>query len=418
MAEIRFSEYLAQEWRPALGCTEPASIALAAATAAHVVGGEPRRVELVVDPRMYKNCFAVGIPHSEHRSGIQWAAALGSLLPDPDVGLEIFRQITPEVLTAAGRMLEADRCTVEVDRTKEELWVDCRVETDQGVGRAVIAHDHTRVILTERDGAAVLGTADAGDGRPDGGLREVLARAPLTELIALSNQLDDSDRQLLRRGIEHNLAIARHGLRMFPERFHRRAGETQSHISHLVCGGVYARMSGEDFVVMSLAGSGNKGIVCSVPLALWGELLGLDRESVDHALALACLVTSATTWHLGALSAVCGCSNAAGIGLAAGLVVLEGGGAPEVSLAITNMVGNVAGMICDGAKIGCGLKVMTAVDAAYRAASLALSGVGIPASDGIVGGTGTESLLNLGRIATRGMTSTDAEILDIMRAKL
>jgi L-cysteine desulfidase len=135
-------------------------------------------------------------------------------------------------------------------------------------------------------------------------------------------------------------------------------------------------------------------------------------------LALAALVTSATTHHLGALSAVCGCSNAAGIGLAAGLCLLEGGGPEQISLAVNNMVGNVTGMICDGAKIGCALKTMTAVDAAFRAVRLATCGIGIPKSDGIVGEDGLASLRNLGRIANQGMISTDAEILAIMQEKM
>jgi L-cysteine desulfidase len=118
------------------------------------------------------------------------------------------------------------------------------------------------------------------------------------------------------------------------------------------------------------------------------------------------------------LSAVCGCSNAAGIGLAAGLVYLERGTREQHSLALNNMVGNVTGMICDGAKIGCALKTMTSVDAAFRAASLALSGIGIPATDGIVGADGGESVRNLGRIATHGMAATDTEILKIMQEKL
>jgi L-cysteine desulfidase len=177
-------------------------------------------------------------------------------------------------------------------------------------------------------------------------------------------------------------------------------------------------MWGEDFTVMSLAGSGNKGIVCSVPLAQWGEETGSDPLAVDQALALACLITSSTTHHLGTLSAVCGCSNAAGIGLAAGLVLLQGGGDVEVSMAVNNMVGNVTGMICDGAKIGCALKTMTSVDAAFRSASLALGGIGIPHSDGIIGVDGKESLVNLGRIATKGMAATDKEILNIMQKKL
>jgi L-cysteine desulfidase len=155
-----------------------------------------------------------------------------------------------------------------------------------------------------------------------------------------------------------------------------------------------------------------------VPIWLWGESIGASQERIDEALALACLVTSATTHRLGSLSAVCGCANAAGVGLAAGLVALEGGSPEQISLAVTNMVGNIAGMVCDGAKIGCAMKTMTSVDAAFRAAFLALSGVGIPETDGIVGADGHASLLNLGRVAVQGMAAMDAEILGILRSKM
>jgi L-cysteine desulfidase len=155
-----------------------------------------------------------------------------------------------------------------------------------------------------------------------------------------------------------------------------------------------------------------------VPLSLWGREGGYAEERVDEALGLACMVTSATTYYLGTLSAVCGCSNAAGIGIAAALVMLENGSAEQIDLAVNNMVGNVAGMICDGAKMGCALKTMTGVDSAFRAATLALSGIGIPASDGIVGANGQASLANLGRLAQHGMATVDAEILDIMQGKL
>ncbi len=143
---------------------------------------------------------------------------------------------------------------------------------------------------------------------------------------------------------------------------------------------------------MSLAGSGNKGITASVPVVLWGRHLGAPQERIDEALALACIVTSGVTHRLGSLSAMCGAAIAGGIGVAAALVLLEGGGAAEVSAAATNIVGNLAGMICDGAKIGCALKTMTGVDAAFRAASLARAGLVIPVSDGIVGADGLASL--------------------------
>lgn len=144
----------------------------------------------------------------------------------------------------------------------------------------------------------------------------------------------------------------------------------------------------------------------------------MDDIRLGQAMGLAFLITSAATHHLGPLSAVCGCSNAAGIGLAAGLVCLADGDEAAISRAITNMVGNVTGMICDGARIGCAMKTMTAVDAAFRSASLALAGIGIPSSDGIVGRDGMASLVHLGRIATQGMRLVGAEILAIMQEKL
>jgi len=418
---MRFADYLSVEWKPALGCTEPASIALAASKAASLAGGGVTSARLVCDPRIYKNCYAVGIPYSGGRTGILWSLAIGCLLTDADAGLENFKYIEPDTLEQAGRLLEASAIKVEVDSSQEDLYIECRVEGAKGAGRAVIEGDHTRFTRLERNGESLMDgpvTETSGEG-PERLLRRQVAELSFDEMISFAESIDERDTEALRRGVDLNLAIAEHGLTLFPERFVGMTGDdTLTRLSRLVLAGVFARMSGEDFVVMSLAGSGNKGITCSVPLALWGKENGCDADCVDRALALACLVTSATTHELGTLSAVCGCSNAAGIGLAAGLVQLEGGDSQRMSLAMNNMVGNVAGMICDGAKIGCALKTMTSVDAAFRAASLAMDGIGIPYSDGIIGRDGAESLKNLGRIATVGMTSMDAEILDIMQGKL
>jgi len=414
-----FSEYLSSEWKPALGCTEPAAIAYAAALAAAQADGPLRAVHLQCDARIYKNCYAVGIPHSGHKVGIRWALALGSLLPDPSAKLEVFTQITPEILVEAERLLESGAVSVEVVPTSTELLVDCRVVRAGGVGRCVIERDHTRVVRLERDGKgqAVEAAGDATAAPPSA--RDQLVKLPFAALIDLARSVEQPEREALRRGAEMNVAIARHGLTLFPKPFMDLIGvDPLTRTSRLVCAGVYARMCGEDFTVMTLAGSGNKGIVASVPLTLWGREIGVSQERIDEALALACLVTSRTTAHLGTLSAVCGCSNAAGIGLAAGLVLLQDGGAEVISRAVSNMVGNVTGMVCDGAKIGCGLKTMTSVDAAFRAASLASCGIGIPFSDGIVGASGEQSLEHLQQIATLGMQAVDEQILSIMQAKL
>ena len=421
-ALMRFSDYLDAEWKPALGCTEPAAVAYAAFLAAGQGGGAVQAVRLVLDARTYKNCHAVGIPNSGRRTGILWALALGAQLRDASLGLRCFEGVTPEVLAAAGGLIEAHALQVEVDAKCPDLHIDCTVVRETGVGRAVLAREHTRLARLEANGRRVGGEEGGEEGVPSKAgpsVRDTLASLSIREMMALARELAPEDRVRLREGAAFNLAMAQHGIALLPEGFvPPEGGDPMTRLSRLVSAGVYARMSGEPLMVVSLAGSGNKGITVSVPVTLWGREKGHPQERIDEALAFACLMTSATTQRLGTLSAVCGAANAAGIGIASALVFLEGGTPDQVGLAIHNMVGNVAGMICDGAKIGCALKSMTGVDAAFRSATLALAGFGIPSSDGIVGETGEASLANLGRLARKGMTGVDAEVLGILQGKL
>lgn len=416
---MQVSQVLASEWRLALGCTEPAAVAHAAALAASQGRGAVTRVRLHCDPRTYKNCYAVGLPNSGRRTGLLWALALGAVLPDPSLGLRCFQAVTEETQAAAQALLDARAVEVEVDPAGDHLRIDVTVEREGGCGRAVIAHEHTRVVRLEADGRVVGGEGACGGAGTCPSFRAELAAMSLADLMALARTLTEADRVLLREGAELNLAIARHGLSLLPAGFVAPGvHDAQTRLARLVSAGVHARMSGEALPVMSLAGSGNKGITVSVPVVLWGREAGHSQERIDEALAFACLVTASVTHHLGTLSAICGAANAGGIGIAAAIVMLEGGSAAQVGLAVNNIVGNLAGMICDGAKIGCAMKTMTGVDAAFRAAGLALAGIGIPATDGIVAASGEVSLANLGRIAQVGMAQVDAEILDIMQGKL
>ncbi len=416
---MNLTEYLAAEWRPALGCTEPAAVAYAACLAAGQGGGEPRLVRVVLDARTYKNCHAVGIPNSEHKTGVLWALALGAVLPDPALGLQIFESITPEALARANRLLERGAVHLDVDSTRTDLFIDCIVACEGGVGRAVLEQEHTRLVRLEADGIPVAVPGGEADSREAGRVREQVGNLSLAELVALAGTLSEQDRARLREGMALNLAMAERCVDHLPSGFVPGVGaDPWLRIPRLVSAGVLGRMSGEPLTVMSLAGSGNKGITVSVAMGLWGRQAGHSDARIEEALALACLLTTATTQKLGTLSAVCGASNAAGIGIAVGLVHLGGGGPAQMDLAIHNMVGNLAGLICDGAKIGCAMKAMTGVEAAFRAATLALAGFGIPSTDGIVGVDGLASLVNLGRLAQVGMAGADAEILDIMQAKL
>lgn len=375
-------------------------------------------VRLVCDARNYKNCYSVGIPNSGGKTGILWTLAIGAHLPDATRGLRCFEGIDPEVLGDAADLLDRQGVQVEVDAASPGLLIDVMVVRESGAARVVVTREHTRVERIEVDGRVVKG-GDAGEDLTGPSVREILAKSGLADVVAMARGISVADRGRLRDGAELNLAMARHALGLLPAGFIT-DGEAggQSRLSLLVAAGVFGRMSGEPLTVMSLAGSGNKGITVSVPLTLHGRETGVPQERIDEALALACLLTSATTWHLGTLSAICGAANAGGIGVAAGLVLMKGGTLEQIGMALGTMVGNLAGMICDGAKIGCAMKTMTGVDAAFRAASLAMLGLGVPATDGIVGEDGNASLLNLGRLAQRGMADTDAEILAIMQGKL
>ncbi|KAH3757560.1 serine dehydratase subunit alpha family protein [Pelomyxa schiedti] len=442
--ELTFSEYLKQEWRPTLGCTEPASIAYGCSLASLAAGdGEVVDVTLLCDPRMYKNCYAVGIPHSQSKTGIQWAVAIGASFTHEairrNLKLECFSATDEAVLAHATFLMTHNRVHVTVRKDVEadtDLLVDCTVTRAPAVkGRCVITQHHTNVTLVARDGVPVnvdallngespspLSTTE-----PSGkeatpkriSIYDRLCKMSFTELFRLARSITPEDREMIRLGSECNLAICAEGMKGFRETLNpASSSDAYSRAAITVFHGVHARMCGTACKVYCLAGSGNKGITSSVPLNIVGRHLGIPQNLIEESLAMACLVTSLTTAHLGTLSAICGCNNAAGIGLAAGLVMMNNGGERELSLACNNMVGNVAGMICDGAKMGCALKAMTAVDAAFRAVHLAMSGIGIPSSDGIVGASGITSLVNLGKVACLGMRHMDEEILHIMEQKL
>jgi L-cysteine desulfidase len=416
---MKFADYLSAEWRASLGCTEPAAIAYAAAIAASHQHGEVRLVRLVCDARTYKNCHSVGIPNSERRTGLLWTLAIGAHLADHSLGLRCFEQTDARALQAAGHLVQQHGIHVEVAPGETALFIDVTVVRESGTARVVVTREHTHVSRIEVDGRQIGGVANGTLDTAAQSVRDTLAAMSVAELLDLAGSLEAGDRALLQEGAELNIAMARHGLGLFPAGFIAvDERESPANLSRLVAAGVFGRMSGEPFTVMSLAGSGNKGITVAVPLTLYGRDMRMPAKRIDEALALACLLTSATTWHLGTLSALCGAAIAGGIGIAAGVVHLHGGSLNQISLAIGTMVGNLAGMICDGAKIGCAMKTMTGVDAAFRAANLALLGMGIPVTDGIVGADAETSLLNLGRLARYGMATVDSEILTIMQDKL
>ena len=418
---VSLGRLLQQDWVPSFGCTEPAAVGYAAALARDRLGEMPQGCRLAVDARMFKNGFAVGVPNSGGQVGLRWAAALGLAIGEPGRRLEVFGDVSPEQLEAAAELMRAERVALEVEYTYDHLWLELEVWTESRRARVLVEHEHTAVVRVEVDGVVQPLPCGPAGRRGSGQLAELrreLAALSLSAAVELVRCPAAEEQAALLEGLRRNVAIAELGLSLLPGPFlAATAGDLQSRVGRLAAAGVYARMAGQPHTVYAIGGSGNKGITASVPLYQWARDTGRSQELALEAVSLSLTLTSGITSRLGSLSAICGCSNAAGIGVACGLVHLQGGGPEQMHLAVNNMVGCIAGMICDGAKLGCALKTFAAIDTAFRSATLALAGVGIPAVEGIVGDSAEASLRNLGRLSRRGMIGTDGEILRILAEK-
>lgn len=438
---------------PVMGCTEPAAIALAASLATAAARGElpgwvsgaeppgtPRPAAAVPTIEMvavrtvrslYKNALAVGIPGASE-GGIHLAAALGTLL-DARAGLNLLKACDEAILERARALThQGETITLEVrDDDRDVLYVEARViavvDGERHVGEAVIRGCHDGVELVRRDGRALLRKeARTAGASTTGGDSELwaLSQASMADLIELAENVDEEGRLHVLRGVAINRCAAEIGIRdrlglgigaALTELVRRGelADDLLVRAKRLAAGAADARMSGAEVEVMSSSGSGNQGIMAVLPIASVCESKGLDEDRLARAVTLSHLVTAATTVHTGLLSALCGCVIKAGLGASAGLAYLLG--AP-VDFAVTNMAGNITGEICDGAKVGCAVKICTAAGAAVESALLAREGIRIPPSNGILADAPRHVFENIGEIA-RSMHAVDRTIVQIMERK-
>ncbi|MBP5468585.1 MAG: serine dehydratase subunit alpha family protein, partial [Candidatus Riflebacteria bacterium] len=297
-------------------------------------------------------------------------------------------------------------------------------------GRCVISGSHENIILLEKNGAVVFSSHSTGDNGTGELLkeRENLSKVPFKEIWNDIGSLSDEMRKYMLDGIQMNLKVANAGLNK--EGFLNIGNIYNQMISEgwigndiinkakaLTSAAVDARMSGCDLQVMSAAGSGNQGLAISLPLYVLAKENKIDDKKLTEALAISYGVTSILKHHSGTLSAMCGCIVCAGIGLAAGITYILGGSLEQATDAINNMVGSITGVICDGAKVGCAMKLVCAVDSAFQSSLMALKGLKLPITNGVLGDCVETSLGNIGRIAAPGMVQTDDQILAIMLGK-
>lgn len=415
---------LEKEVVPALGCTEPVAVALAAAVASDAVGGEVVSVRVTSNPGIYKNGMGVGIPGFD-KVGLKYAAALGAYLRNPDKGLELFSGIDDGIRARTNALVDAGNAYADIAPEETGLYCLAVVESDKGTGVATIRGSHGNVVRIERNGEVLLDTRGGIAGGSGNELHKKLIAMRIRDIRALVESMSDAELECMLRGKELNCAMAdahSTAARITPalQAFSDSDvwGESlQSRIMMRTAACAENRMSGCPLPVMSSAGSGNHGVMAIIPLVELAAWYGIGDERLTRALAISHLLNVYIKQFTGRLSALCGCGVAAAAATSAAMVWLLEGDDEAMSGAIINMAANVTGMICDGGKVGCALKLATSASAALMSAQLALKGVVIAASDGIAAATAEEVIRAMGRVSSPGMVETDKVILDIMMDK-
>ena len=413
-------EIIKNQIRPAVGCTEPGAAAYAAAVAAQTLGDTPERLTISVSRNILKNAMGVGIPGT-NMVGLSIAVALGALCGDAKAGLAVLHDMTDENVREAQKMVDAQKIQVVLSETDQKLYIDVRAEKGDHSARTVIAGSHTNIVLIEKDGICISTNSSVGEGGAGGNgynlsfveIDEFVRNVPCEKLEFLRSCID-MNTKISKEGLKHTygLSIGRSIYESLDDR-----DSEENYALAVTCAAADARMGGCTLPVMSSCGSGNQGLTATLPVIAVAQRRGLDEEMTFRALAYILLVTIHVKQHLGKLSALCACSVGASIGTACALTYMDGGTLAQIGHCVDNVVADVSGVICDGAKAGCSLKIATGISSAFRGSMLAMKNRSASALDGIVGRDPEASVDNLANLCNAGMSNTDRVILDMLVCK-
>jgi len=418
-------EVLKHEVYPAMGCTEPVAVAFAAATAASLLKTRTAAVLVRTDPGTYKNGLAVAIPNTRGKKGNLLAAAIGAVVRKPELGAELFKGLPAARLKEAAALVAARCARIEVDYQKRGIYIAAEVTAGRDKALCVLEGSHKQVALLKLNGKVIIRSCRAG-GKTRLPYKEALRKASFRDLFRAAETVTPQELAYIRKGVEMNLAAAREGLKLKKVGYYIEDLIKKGYLKRDIlstakltaAAATDARMAGVPVPVMSSGESGNQGVIAVLVPWLVGKAFGVPEKRILRSIALSHLVNSYIKVFTGELAPICGCAVAAGVGASVAVVWQRGGAdAKKTALAVNTVISDIGGMLCDGAKSGCALKVASSADSAIRAAWMASYGEGITDEEGFVGSSAEGTIKNISRISSLGMDKVDRIILDIMSEK-
>lgn len=407
---------------PAIGCTEPIAVSLCVAKASEILGKEPEHIEVFLSANVLKNAMGVGIPGTG-MIGLPIAIALGALIGKSEYGLEVLQDLTPEDVKRGKLFIYGQRIKIDLKtEIEDKLYIEARCHAGEESSVAIIRGSHTQFSHIEKNGKVLLNKEVNASQETKNDVEltfrkvyKFAVESPIDELrfILEAAQMNrEASKMAQQHNYGHNVAKSLTGERgksLFGENPHSR-------MISATAGACDARMDGALIPVMSNSGSGNQGVAATLPVLTYAEDTGSDEESLIRALILSNLSVIYIKQHLGRLSALCGCVVAAA-GSSCAITYLMGGNYEQITFAIKNMIANITGMICDGAKPSCALKIASGTSTAMLSALMAMENRVVSSQEGIVDDDVDKTIRNLALIGNQGMAETDKIVLNVMTRK-
>ncbi len=417
-------DVLKNEVYPALGCTEPVAAAYACAEVSMLLKPKDFKnfnLSVVMDPGTYKNGFAVKLPNTNEEKGNLIACALGLLIAKPNLKYSIFSQADTSLLKKALEIAKSGKIKLSIDYTKKDFFIEATLKSGDKNAVCALSKGHFNVSFLSLDGKVLKSSTTKEKSLT---YKEFLKNASFGDLIRWAKEADKSDLSYIKKGVLMNLSVSQRGLE---------TGNTASILEKVYGDGLMsgvcaqaqikaaaatdARMNGIALPVMSSGQSGNQGVVASILPYIYGKNTQKSDEKIYKSIALAHLINAYIKTFLGELSPICGCAVSSGAGAACAIVFQETEDEKKIEAAGRNVIADLGGMFCDGAKPGCALKVASSCNCAFRSAMLALNGWAVDEKEGFSEKTFSDTIKNLARLSIVGMSAVDSLIIETMAQK-